>query len=701
MTIRTMDGTTNMVGQLFLRTPDGAVYGPVDMVTLCVWATDARIIPGCALSADRVDWRPAETFPELRLHWMVQLPDGSAYGPLNLLAVWALADESSIHRGATVVEQSTGRKAALDESSLALLIEESRLMLAGGGALAMGIMEVLKTSRNGGDAALKGRDEQILTLQQRIEGLESDLAASLKLVGETQRYLANQEDATKMAEEHGHDAASLRAERDAVRRQLEDTVQRLQSAAQTEREMLQAQLAETDRRLREAARIEREALQERLAESRQHLQAVELTLKETQESRAAIEQTLQQAKAELIAGDTLRADLMERLRRAEQGVGQAGRELKEALERGKEREGRHAAEVERLTVEAARVAGELEAERAARLSGERARDAEIVALKSELAQWDGKFQEALIGVRKMEADLRAREEAFTAFRHVAERTEAELNSKVVALRKEAESAGRRVQELRELHEQAQREIVQAQVDGTARVDAVKEELAAVQRDLSGLLIVSDCVRQASGETSAPTQASIDWLNYGQDQGKEGGSRLSPAEQLDLLSRKMRDSAEENETLRRTLEGVRDSQEALKREAQEKIGQLQQQAKASSGMVQQALEEIERREAQIRIMRKKAEDREQELLARLDEAEKVEREVVVVEPEVISPRDWGRPAGVEHEVKEAREEDPPDGRNLLNSVEAQLRSELRKWETLSRTRGSAGGQAKKWFARKQS
>jgi chromosome segregation ATPase len=632
---------------------------------------------------------------------MVQLPDGSAYGPLNLLAVWALADESSIHRGATVVEQSTGRKAALDESSLALLIEESRLMLAGGGALAMGIMEVLKTSRNGGDAALKGRDEQILTLQQRIEGLESDLAASLKLVGETQRYLANQEDATKMAEEHGHDAASLRAERDAVRRQLEDTVQRLQSAAQTEREMLQAQLAETDRRLREAARIEREALQERLAESRQHLQAVELTLKETQESRAAIEQTLQQAKAELIAGDTLRADLMERLRRAEQGVGQAGRELKEALERGKEREGRHAAEVERLTVEAARVAGELEAERAARLSGERARDAEIVALKSELAQWDGKFQEALIGVRKMEADLRAREEAFTAFRHVAERTEAELNSKVVALRKEAESAGRRVQELRELHEQAQREIVQAQVDGTARVDAVKEELAAVQRDLSGLLIVSDCVRQASGETSAPTQASIDWLNYGQDQGKEGGSRLSPAEQLDLLSRKMRDSAEENETLRRTLEGVRDSQEALKREAQEKIGQLQQQAKASSGMVQQALEEIERREAQIRIMRKKAEDREQELLARIDEAEKVEREVVVVEPEVISPRDWGRPAGVEHEVKEAREEDPPDGRNLLNSVEAQLRSELRKWETLSRTRGSAGGQAKKWFARKQS
>jgi DNA repair exonuclease SbcCD ATPase subunit len=166
--------------------------------------------------------------------------------------------------------------------------------------------------------------------------------------------------------------------------------------------------------------------------------------------------------------------------------------------------------------------------------------------------------------------------------------------------------------------------------------------------------------------------------------------------LEILSRKIRESADENETLRRTVEGIRANQEVIKSEAQEKILQLQHQTRASSGMVQQALEEIERREAQLRSVRKRAEDRERELMAQIDELKKTEREAVVVEPEVISPRDWNSGGGVERGVNNAREEESPDGHNLLNSVEAQLRSELKKWETLSRKRGT---QAKNWFARK--
>jgi hypothetical protein len=119
------------------------------------------------------------------------------------------------------------------------------------------------------------------------------------------------------------------------------------------------------------------------------------------------------------------------------------------------------------------------------------------------------------------------------------------------------------------------------------------------------------------------------------------------------------------------------------------------------VIQQALEEVEQREAQIRAMRKKAEDRERELLARIEEMEKAAGESMVVEPEVISPGDWARPAAAEREANDARDEKAPDGRNLLNSVEAQLRSELRKWETLNRKQAGAGEQTKKWFARKQS
>lgn len=647
-----MDGTTNLVGQLYLRTPDGSVYGPVDMVTLCAWATDARIIPGCALSADKSEWRPAETYPELRLKWMVQLPDGASYGPLNLLAIWALAEEASIHRGSTIIDRSTGRKARLDESSLSLIIEESRLMLSGGGVLAAGIVEVLSTIRRGEEAKLNACDQQILSLRKTIEGLESELAASVKLVGESQRYLVNQEDASLMAEAHMRETMTARAERD--------------------------------------------ALQSKLAEAEKDRDVVDRHLKETLGLHEATEKTLAEVYSRLAASEAVRTDLAARLKEAEQGTGRAGEELKESLEREKEQKQRHAAEVERLTSEVVRVTGEIDKERESRVSSEQAREAVISALKNELEQWDGKFQAALVGVRKMEADLQGREEEYTAFRHQSERVVAELTAKGTALRKETESSARRIQELSELHEQAQRAIVQARLDGEARVLELREELAAVQRDISGLLMASDCVRQASGEREAASGPAIDWLNHPRGQQKTDSPRLSPAEQLEILSRKIRESADENETLRRTVEGIRANQEVIKSEAQEKILQLQHQTRASSGMVQQALEEIERREAQLRTLRKRAEDRERELMAQIDELKKTEREAVVVEPEVISPRDWNSGGGVERGVNNAREEESPDGHNLLNSVEAQLRSELKKWETLSRKRGT---QAKNWFARK--
>jgi hypothetical protein len=40
-----------------------------------------------------------------------------------------------------------------------------------------------------------------------------------------------------------------------------------------------------------------------------------------------------------------------------------------------------------------------------------------------------------------------------------------------------------------------------------------------------------------------------------------------------------------------------------------------------------------------------------------------------------------------------------GHPLLNTVEAQLRSELKKWETLSQSGDGKQGSAKKWFRRK--
>jgi chromosome segregation ATPase len=655
-----------------MRTPDGAVYGPVDMATLCAWATDARIIPGCALSTDKADWRPVEAFPELRLNWMVQLPEGAAYGPLNLLALWALAEESSIQRGSTLIERSTGRKALLDESSLPLIIEESRLMLAAGGVQVAGV-----------HAVLKARNEQILALRARLEGMERELTANLALVAETQRYLVTQEDTSRTASAHLREVEAMRAERDALRGKVAEIGLSLQATEKTLKEN-QERCGASEGKLAEA--------EGKLAES-------ERKLAESERELAESGGKLAEAGAKLVTAEALRVDLIGRLGAAERDSGRVELELNKVLIREKDQKRLHTEEVDRLTAAMVRATGELGSERAARLSGEQSRDAEIATLRRAVEQWDAKCQSALAGVQKLEADLLGREEELATLHRRSERLEADLTAKIAILRREAGALGRRVQESRELQEQAQHEMVRVREEGEARVQALKAELAAVQGDLDGLLMASDCVRQAEGDRGGGTPSSIDWLNHNRKDG--GGPRLSAAEQLEKLTRKMRDSAEENETLRRTLDGLRVSGDAASREAQEKLCQWQQQVKASSGMLQQALEEIEQREVQIRLMRKKNEDRERELLARIDAMEVAERETIVVEPEVISPRVADRPAEVEEEAQDAGGAVPPDGHGLLKSVEAQLRSELKTWETLGRKRDGAEGVAKKWFARKKS
>jgi len=197
-------GIVQSVAQHLLRTPDGSVYGPVGVATLCTWAADARVIPGCALSTDGKTWRPVETFPEIRLNWSVKFDDGNVYGPLNLLAIWVLAAEKSIPHGVSLIEAKTNRTVILDESLYPLLIEECRQILAGCGKLMNETIASLARAQAEGLSQLSGRDTLVAELKSRLEqadGLndqlklklakaESDLSVNLKLVSETQRQMA-------------------------------------------------------------------------------------------------------------------------------------------------------------------------------------------------------------------------------------------------------------------------------------------------------------------------------------------------------------------------------------------------------------------------------------------------------------------------------------------------------------------------------
>ncbi len=102
---------------LYLRKNDGAVYGPADLATFDQWARDGRVAPEDMLSSDRRNWRPAIDVPELGMDWMVDLPDGSLYGPLNLASLAEMLDDGTLAPDAMLTHKKSGERFALGEAS--------------------------------------------------------------------------------------------------------------------------------------------------------------------------------------------------------------------------------------------------------------------------------------------------------------------------------------------------------------------------------------------------------------------------------------------------------------------------------------------------------------------------------------------------------------------------------------------------------
>ena len=74
----------------FVRTEEGMVYGPADIAALAEWAKDGRIEPSCFVSADRINWKPAQLMPELEMKWLVETEPGKFFGPFHRQVVSAL-----------------------------------------------------------------------------------------------------------------------------------------------------------------------------------------------------------------------------------------------------------------------------------------------------------------------------------------------------------------------------------------------------------------------------------------------------------------------------------------------------------------------------------------------------------------------------------------------------------------------------------
>ena len=101
--------------QWYLRIDGERVFGPKPLDDLIDWARQGRIAPGHEVSDDKRAWIRAEQLPALGMTWMVELPDGSFYGPLNGQAVLELANEETVTPDAMMINQSSNARTTVQE----------------------------------------------------------------------------------------------------------------------------------------------------------------------------------------------------------------------------------------------------------------------------------------------------------------------------------------------------------------------------------------------------------------------------------------------------------------------------------------------------------------------------------------------------------------------------------------------------------
>lgn len=161
----------------YLKRSDGEVYGPVDLATLQLWATDGRVASEDKVSADQKKWTPACDVAELSMDWNVELRDGSIYGPIHLLALRDLIRDGTVSRQAKIKHKQSGEEQVACEALLFELMKmESKPPLASNDFAAQ-LVEA------------ENRIEKLLQDLQKASGVENKLRDEIKNLTAKQKII--------------------------------------------------------------------------------------------------------------------------------------------------------------------------------------------------------------------------------------------------------------------------------------------------------------------------------------------------------------------------------------------------------------------------------------------------------------------------------------------------------------------------------
>lgn len=574
-----MNGTVQTVAQYYLKTPDGTVYGPVDIATLCTWATDARVIPGCVLSVDRTNWVSVDQHPELRLNWSVQFDDGTAYGPLNLLAIWILALEESIPKGVALVERETHRRVVLNDSLYPLLVAECRQVLTGCGRLMADAIGNLAGDRKSAVSALADREARLEELKAKLEQSELEITGA--------KSALEREKARSAALTAGPDpaeVAALQADLETARLTLADRESQLGSLkfklAQTESDLAVnlKLVSETQRHLSESensgARFEAHARE--VETLRANLVTARMTLTERESQLDAVRMKLGETENELAVSQKLVSETQRRLAEyaALAALAGAGNQENEVLCRSlatarvdlAERD----SQIEVFRARQAHADADLKTERGLS-AGLKERLATTESERDREAARAGAAELKAVGLA---ADLAGREEALAA-----------LQARLASLEAERVDSRAKLEGALTAQQDAEARVeagLQARTGAEAEAAALRGQRATLEAELESARAGSEALRRTEQELRA-TQAELESgvAALRQSLATAGAKSLADAEtlqgvrqELDALTLRLSTSMSDVQERENRILRLESSLAVAKAEAEKQVSQLQ-------------------------------------------------------------------------------------------------------------------------------
>ena len=111
---------------MYLKKKDGQEFGPVNMDVMKQWAAQGRVEPSDVVSEDRDSWKPAAEYGELGMEWVVDLPDGGEYGPVNAFALVNLLKEELVRPDSEIRSERRGARAVTGEVLRDAMLERQR-----------------------------------------------------------------------------------------------------------------------------------------------------------------------------------------------------------------------------------------------------------------------------------------------------------------------------------------------------------------------------------------------------------------------------------------------------------------------------------------------------------------------------------------------------------------------------------------------